>query len=539
MDLFTGARYARSGDVSIAYQVVGDGPIDLVLVLGWVSHLAYVWELPAMARFLERLASFSRLILFDKRGTGMSDRVHPLPTLEQRMDDVRAVLDAVASERAAVMGISEGGVMSALFAATYPERTAALIINGSYPSRLQRPGFPWGMPAAKFEERTAGVPQIWGTGAGMDAYAPSQLANPEVAAWWGKFTQMSASPGDARDLLRMNTLIDIRDILPSIRVPTLVIHANQDKVAPIEAGRYIAEHIPGARMMELDSIDHWPYFGDADLVLGEIEEFETHPHLFLAGDGAHDLGLDLELFTLARERELQRHARAHRMRNGVLEVDATLREVGGKQWTDLVDRHHSVVRKALTRYSGREIEAGEKGITAVFDGTARAIRCALEIRDELLDLGLRIRAGVHAGECEVAGGRPRGMALHVASTVMAAARPGEVVVSSTVKDLVVGSGLEFAERGTHEFSGVPGSWSLFAVGGDQPAPVELPHPVVTAALSRREREVAQLLAQGLSNREIAERLYLSERTVDNHVHHILAKLGFDSRVQVATWVARK
>ena len=517
MDLFTGARYARSGEVSIAYQVVGDGPIDLVLVLGWVSHLAYVWELPAMARFLERLASFSRLILFDKRGTGMSDRVHPLPTLEQRMDDVRAVLDAVASERAAVMGISEGGVMSALFAATYPERTAALIINGSYPSRLQRPGFPWGMPAAKFEERTAGVPQIWGTGAGMDAYAPSQLANPEVAAWWGKFTQMSASPGDARDLLRMNTLIDIRDILPSIRVPTLVIHANRDKVAPIEAGRYIPEHIPGARLMELDSIDHWPYFGDADLVLGEIEEFLTGAR----SSAAPETMLATVLCTQVTQ------AGAHAV------------WLGGKQWTDLVDRHHSVVRKALTRYSGREIEAGEKGITAVFDGTARAIRCALEIRDELLDLGLRIRAGVHAGECEVAGGRPRGMALHVASTVMAAARPGEVVVSSTVKDLVVGSGLEFAERGTHEFSGVPGSWSLFAVGGDQPAPVELPHPVVTAALSRREREVAQLLAQGLSNREIAERLYLSERTVDNHVHHILAKLGFDSRVQVATWVARK
>src|SRR5437868_12448814 len=208
-----------------------------------------------MARFLDRLASFSRLILFDKRGTGMSDRVHPLPTLEQRMDDVRAVLDAVGSNRAALFGISEGGVMASLFAATYPDRTAGLIINGSYPSRLLRPGYPWGIPADKFEQRIAGISETWGQGLGMEAYAPSQLQNPEVAAWWGKFTQMSASPGDARDLLRMNTLIDIRDILPSIRVPTLVIHANQDKVAPIEAGRYIAEHIPGSRMMYLDSID--------------------------------------------------------------------------------------------------------------------------------------------------------------------------------------------------------------------------------------------------------------------------------------------
>ncbi len=513
--MFTGARYARSGDVNIAYQVVGDGPIDLVLVLGWVSHLAYVWELGAVADFMRRLASFSRLILFDKRGCGMSDRVHPLPTMEQRMDDVRAVMDAAGSERAAVFGISEGGVMSALFAATYPERTAGLIINGSYPSALRRPGYPWGYTVERFETAVAQVVDIWGTGAGMDRYAPSQLANPEVAAWWGTFTQMSASPGDARDLLRMNLQIDIRDVLPSIRVPTLIIHANQDKVAPIQAGRYMAEHIPGARLLELDSIDHWPYFGDADLVIGEVQEFLTG----------------------ARRSTAPETMLATVLCTSVAQAGAHAVWLGGRQWHELVDRHHGVVRKALKRYSGREIDAGEQGITAVFDGTARAVRCALDIRDELLELGLRISAGVHAGECELAGGRPRGVAMHVASGIMAAAQPGEVLVSSTVKDLVVGSGLDFSERGGRQFAGVPGTWSLFAAGGPVAAPTR-GAPVATP-LSKREQEVAQLLAGGLSNKEIAERLYLSERTVDNHVHHILGKLGFDSRVQIATWVTQR
>jgi pimeloyl-ACP methyl ester carboxylesterase len=260
--VFTGAKYARSGDVNIAYQVVGDGPVDLVLVLGWVSHLKYVWELPALAAFLKRLTSFSRLILFDKRGCGMSDRVHPLPTLEQRMDDVRAVMDAAGSEKAIVFGISEGGVMSALFAATYPERTVGLIIDGSYPSSLPRPGYPWACPWSRTPEMyEAGLQRTrdtWGQLIDATGYAPSQAGSPELSRWWATFTQMSASPGDAADLLAMNGLIDIRDVLPTIRVPTLIIHAIRDRVAPIEAGRYLAEHIPNARLLELDSDDHWP-----------------------------------------------------------------------------------------------------------------------------------------------------------------------------------------------------------------------------------------------------------------------------------------
>jgi pimeloyl-ACP methyl ester carboxylesterase/DNA-binding CsgD family transcriptional regulator len=513
--VFTGAKYARSGDVNIAYQVVGDGPIDLVLVLGWVSHLAYVWELPAMAAFVNRLASFSRLILFDKRGCGMSDRVHPLPSLEQRMDDVRAVLDAVGSKRAALIGISEGGVMSALFAATYPERTAGLIIDGSYPSALRRPGYPWGVPEDEFEKRMATVRDVWGKVIGMERYAPSQVDNPEVARWWATFMQMSASPGDAEDLLRMNT--HIRDILPAIQVPTLIIHARGDKVAPIEAGRYFAKHIPGARLLELKSDDHWPYFGDADTVIGEVQEFLTG----------------------VRTAPVPETMLATVLCTNVAQAGAHAMWLGDKRWNELVDRHHGVVRKALARYSGHEIEAGDRGMTAVFDGTARAIRCALDVRDELLNLGLRIQAGLHSGECEIGDGRPRGAALHVASSVMEAAKPGEVLVSGTVKDLVVGSGLEFADRGSREFAGLPGSWSLFAAGPAQPSRDAQPaRAAPPTELSRREREVALLLAGGLSNREIAGRLYVSERTVDNHVHHILNKLGFDSRVQVATWLAR-
>lgn len=513
--MYTGARYARSGGVNIAYQVVGEGPIDLVLVLGWVSHLAYVWELPEMADFLRRLASFSRLILFDKRGCGMSDRVHPLPTMEQRMDDVRAVLDAAGSERAALLGISEGGVMSSLFAATYPERTAALVIDGSYPSALRRPGYPWGMTERQLEERVNRVPQVWGSGSGIQGYAPSQAGNPAVTSWWGTFCQMSASPGDAQDLLRMNFQIDIRDILPTIRVPTLIVHARGDLVAPIEAGRYFAEHIPGARLFELDSDDHWPYFGDADLVIGEVQEFLTGVR---AGPAPETMLATVLCTSVAQ-------AGAHAV------------WLGDRRWNQLVDRHLAVVRRALERFHGREVEAGENGVTAVFDGTARAIRCALEVRDQLLEAGLRIRAGLHAGECEVAGGRPRGVALQVAAGVMAAAQPGEVLVSGTVRDLVAGSGLEFQERGRREFAGAPGGWALFSAGTTLEASPA--RPAGAEALSRREQEVAALVASGLSNRQIAERLYLSERTVDNHVHHILAKLGFDSRVQVATWLARK
>jgi DNA-binding CsgD family transcriptional regulator len=405
--------------------------------------------------------------------------------------------------------------MSALFAATYPERTAGLIIDGSYACGLRRPGYPWGGTPADTEQVIQKRRLVWGKTWSMEGYCPTQVDNPEVAQWWSTFTQMSASPGDAWNLLRLNNQFDIRDVLPAIRVPTLIIHATGDRIANIEEGRYIATHIPDARMLELDSIDHWPYFGDADLVLGEIQEFLT---------GARQVSSPETMLATV-------------LCTSVTQAGAHAVWLGDRQWNDLVARHHEVVRSELSRYHGREIDAAANGITAVFDGTARAVRCGMEIRDRLLELGLRIRAGVHAGECEVGDGRPRGVALSVASGVMNSAKPGEVLVSGTVKDLVVGSGLEFTDRGVREFAGVPGQWSVYMAGSDQPGPVAAPQkPAV--ALSRREREVAQLVAGGLSNREIAGRLFVSERTVDNHVHHILDKLGFDSRVQVATWLAR-
>jgi pimeloyl-ACP methyl ester carboxylesterase/DNA-binding CsgD family transcriptional regulator len=517
--VFTGARYARSGDVNIAYQVVGEGPVDLVLVLGWVSHLAYVWELPALAAFLDRLASFSRLILFDKRGCGMSDRAHVPPTLEQRMDDVRAVLDAVGSRRAALLGISEGGVMAALFAATYPARTAALIIDGSYPSWLRRPGYPWGRSEEATERHLGRVREVWGRDAGLERYAPSQVDNPDVVHWWTTFMQMSASPGDAEDLLRMNLSIDIGHVLPGIRVPTLVIHARGDRIAPFEAGRYLAEHIPNARLLELASDDHWPYFGDADVVIGAVQE----------------------LVTGARSAPTPRTMLATILCTEVPQASAHALWMGEKRWQALVDRHHQVVRKALQRYSGVEAEAGDRGVIATFDGTARAIRCALDIRDELLHMGLRIRASLHAGECDIRGGRPHGIPLQVASSVLTVAEAGEVLVTGTVRDLVAGCNLEFGDRGVRGFPGVPGLWSLFAAGATRSSAIDEPQlrPGPADSLTRRERDVAELLACGHSNRGIAKRLFVSERTVDNHVHHILSKLGFDSRVQIATWLARK
>jgi len=313
----------------------------------------------------------------------------------------------------------------------------------------------------------------------------------------------------------MNTLIDIRDVLPAIRVPTLVIHSRGDRVAPFGAGQYFADHIPNAKLVELDSDDHWVYFLHADQVIGEIEEFLTG----------------------ARSVSAPRTMLATVLCTNVTQAGAHAVWMGDRGWSELVERHHQVVRKELARYAGRLIDATENGATAVFDGTARAVRCGMDIRDQLLELGLRIRAGVHAGECAMGDGRPRGVALSVASGVMNAAKPGELLVSGTVKDLVVGSGLEFADRGVREFAGIPGQWSVFAAG---PEPVVHAPVAATAgaALSKREREVARLVAEGLSNREIAARLYLSERTIDNHVHHILDKLGFESRVQVATWLAR-
>ncbi len=434
-------RYTRSGDVNIAYQVFGEGPLDLVYVMGWVTNLEAFWQEPSVARFFQRLASFSRLILFDKRGTGLSDRVpiKELPTLEQRMDDVRAVMDAAGSDRAALFGVSEGGPMSVLFAATYPERTSALVLYGSYAKRLRDPTYPWAPTREERDNWYDLLERGWGGVVDIGTMAPN--ADPHFREWWARYLRMSASPGAALALGRMNAEIDIREVLPSIRVPTLILHRTGDLDMDVGGARYIASRIAGAKYIELPGDDHLPFVGDQEAILDEIEEFLT---------GA------------------RQHAELDRVLATVLFTDmvgSTERSaaLGDKRWRDLLEAHNRVMREELDRFRGREIDTAGDGFFATFDGPARAVRCACAMRNELARLGIDIRAGLHTGECELVADKVRGIAVHIGSRVASLARPGEVLVSSTVKDLVAGSGLEFEDRGVQTLRGVPGEWRLFAV----------------------------------------------------------------------------
>jgi pimeloyl-ACP methyl ester carboxylesterase len=436
-------RYARSESVSIAYQVVGDGPRDLVFVSGWVSHVEAGWDEPLLARFRRRLASFTRLILFDKRGTGMSDRVpeRELPTLEQRMDDVRAVMDAAGSSRAAILGHSEGASMAMLFAATYPERTTALITYGAFACRIWNPEYPWAPTPEQRQGFYDLIERDWGGDVDMSDLAPS-LANDEgFKQRLATYVRLSASPGAALALARMNTEIDIRGVLPAIRIPTLVIHRTDDRDANIEEGRYIAARIPGAKFVELPGPDHLPWVGDQDAVADEIEEFLTgirpSPHV--------DRVLATVLFT------------------DIVGSSERAAELGDAAWRDLLEQHHERVRRELLRYRGQEISTTGDGFFATFDGPARAVRCAIAIRDRLRELGIDVRAGLHTGEIERMGDNLGGTAVHIGSRVAGLAGPGEVLASSTVKDLVAGSGIVFEDRGATALKGIPGEWRLFAV----------------------------------------------------------------------------
>jgi class 3 adenylate cyclase len=433
-------RYARSGDVNIAYQVVGDGPLDLVLVPGFVSHLDLDWDDPRSEHFLSRLAAFSRLIRFDKRGTGLSDRPGGLPDLETRMDDVRAVMDAAGSERAALFGYSEGGPLSCLFAATYPERTSALVIYGSYAKR-QDPDedYPWCRPRREREAYALEVERDWGLEADRSIMIP--FVDAEHARWWASRARAAASPAAARDLILMNSRIDIRATLPAIHVPTLVLHRVGDLDSRIEEGRYLAEHIAGARFTELAGFVHAPWF-DADQIVDEVEEFLTGTRPVPEPDRV----LATVLFT------------------DIVGSTARASELGDRRWRDLLQRHHDVVRRELGRFRGREVDTAGDGFLATFDGPARAVRCGLAVAERVGDIGLATRAGVHSGEVELLDGGVSGLAVHIGARVAAAAGPGEVLVSSTVRDLVAGSGLSFAERGEHDLRGVPGRWRLYAAG---------------------------------------------------------------------------
>jgi pimeloyl-ACP methyl ester carboxylesterase len=436
-------KYAKSGDVHIAYQVVGEGPHDLVLVPGWVSHVEYAWQEPSYARFLQRLASFSRLILLDRRGTGLSDRVADLPSLEQRMDDVRAVMDAAGSERATLFGISEGGPMCMMFAATYPDRTSALVLCGTYARMMRAPDYPIGMPPAALEKFLGVVEQSWGTGFSATHFAPTHADDEAFRESWARFERFSVSPSGIMSLMRMLYATDAREILPVIRVPTLVLHRQGDRVSRVEGGRYMAERIAGAKYVELPGRDHFPWVGDVEAILEEVEEFVTGERQGPGGDRI----LATVLFT------------------DIVGSTERAAELGDRRWRELLERHQSDVRRELGRYRGREIDTAGDGFLAAFDGPARAIQCAREIVKGVRQLGISVRAGLHTGECETLGRKLGGIAVHIGARVSGQAGPGEVLVSSTVKDLVAGSGIQFEDRGAHTLKGVPGTWNLFAVIG--------------------------------------------------------------------------
>jgi class 3 adenylate cyclase len=443
-------RYAKSGEISIAYQVVGDGPFDIVWVPGSLSNVELVWEIPLAAAFFRRLAAFSRLILFDKRGTGLSDRTSGIANLETRMDDVRAVMDAAGSSRAAVLGASEGGPMSVLFAATYPERTAALVLYGAMPRFVRSPDFPWGASQEEFEREHEEDVRAWGTIEGTQWIRhPGTFADPEKedaeVRRWATYMRQSGSPGDAAALAQMVAEIDVRPVLPTIRVPTLVVHRTEDHLE-IGAARWMAGQIPGARFIELPGGPHLPFHGDSDSLLDAIEGFVVG--LFRQGAWAAaetDRVLATVLFT------------------DIVGSTARAAALGDSRWRELLEEHHRLVRSQLTRFRGREVDTAGDGFFASFDGPARAIRCACEIRDAVRPLGIEIRAGLHTGECELIQGKIGGIAVHVGARVAAEAKPGEVLVSGTVKDLVAGSGLEFEDHGSAGLKGVPGEWRLFAV----------------------------------------------------------------------------
>jgi class 3 adenylate cyclase/dienelactone hydrolase len=427
-------RYAKSGDVHIAYQVFGDGPVNLIVVPGFVSNVENTWDQPDLSRWLLRLASYARVAIFDKRGTGMSDPVADMPGLDLRMDDLRAVMDASNMPQAAVLGFSEGGSLAMLFAATYPDRCRALALYGAF-ARSYAPE----EVLAQFLEY---IDRAWGTGGSLRTFAPSRADDPAFQQWWGRFERTGASPAAATAVTHLNRQIDVSGVLASIRVPTLVIHRTRDRAVPVSCGRFLAEHIPGARLLELAGIDHAAAVGDNAMEIADaIGEFLTGAKARVAVDTL----LATVLFT------------------DIVGSTEKAAKLGDRRWRDLLDNHHATVRRNLVRFRGREVKTTGDGFLAAFDGPARGVRCACAIVDEIKSLGIEVRAGLHTGECEIMGDDYGGIAVHIGARVAALAGPGEVLVSSTVKDLVAGSGLDFSDHGSRSLKGVPGEWRIFAV----------------------------------------------------------------------------
>jgi pimeloyl-ACP methyl ester carboxylesterase/class 3 adenylate cyclase len=442
-------QYAKSGEVSIAYQVLGEGSEDLVFISPFVSNVELAWELPQLAAFLRRLASFSRLIVLDKRGTGLSDRDVGVPSLEVRMDDVRAVMDAAGSVRAAILSGSDGGPMTLLFAATYPERVTAAVLWGTGRARgLWAPDFPEGLSREEFDRVADEAAAAFGSAADLEDtiswLAPSMAGNEDFERDLARYMRQSASPSAAAAFTKTNMETDIRHVLPAITVPTLLIHRTDDSV-PIANSRFIADRVPAARLAELPGRDH-AWFVDSEQIIEVVEPFLREIWSERAWEDAEpDRILATVLFT------------------DIVGATSKAAELGDARWRNLLTEHHALIRRQLARYRGTEVDTAGDGFFASFDGPARAIRCAAQITRSVRELGLEVRAGLHTGECELIDGKVGGIAVHIGSRVAAEARPGEVLVSSTVKDLVAGAGLEFAERGTADLKGVPGEWKLFAL----------------------------------------------------------------------------
>lgn len=434
-------RYARNGDVHLAYQVVGDGPLDLLYIPSWVNQVEHMWEHPRVVALLEGLASFSRLIFFDRRGTGMSDPLGPDVTLEEQMDDLAAVLDAAGSRSAALMASMEAAAMATLFAATRPDRTRALVLYAPVVRSTAAPGYDWPPTAEERDAMLRAFVEGWGDGRRLDALAPSAAGDPTFRRWFAKLERLAAGPGEALRQQQNVGRVDVRDVLPSIQAPTLVLRREQDPLFDVRHSRYVAEHVPGARFVELPGVDNLLTAGDTGAALAEIEEFLTgdrrapEPERILA----------TVLFT------------------DVVDSTGHAARLGDEAWKRLLARHDETVREEVERHRGRPVKSLGDGWLATFDGPARGIRCALAVRDRVRRLGLEIRAGLHTGECDVVGDDVGGMAVHIGARVGALADAGEVLVSGTVRDLVVGSELQFADRGERELKGVPGAWRLFAV----------------------------------------------------------------------------
>ena len=434
-------RYARSGDVSIAYQVVGDGPFDIVYVPGFVSHVELIWDLPPAVHLIERFASFARLILFDKRGSGLSDPVVGAPTLEERMDDVRAVMEAAGSERAVLLGVSEGVPMSVLFGATHPELVTALVLYGGMARSTWAPDYPWATPADALIESSLEMAPYMLDGAAIEVMAPSMADDAGARESFARFQRYAATPAMLEQVFMMFLDIDVRSILPTLDVPTLVLHRRGDQAVNRRGAEWMASQIPGAKYVELQGIDHAVYAGDSDAIVDEIEEFLT---------GAR------------RTTEVDR-VLATVMFTDIVDSTQRASAMGDRPWRDLLGAQNEVIRRELGRFSGREVKTLGDGMLATFDGPARAIRCALAVTDAVKPLGIEVRVGLHTGEVELVGDDVAGIAVHIAARVGALAGASEVLVSGTVKDLVAGSGIAFTDRGEHELKGVPDQWRIFAV----------------------------------------------------------------------------